>query len=622
MRCFVISFWGAIVFSFQAFALSPVSDSLSVLLEGSMERDTNRMMLLYQLASEKKACDTKLAENLAKEGYEIACELRDKRGIVEGLRQLAGLNYRKANYEEAEKQYKKAIEDASREKMTWEIARLKYDLGILYSRTRKYTEALGLFEEALPVFRQYTDRNNQVKCLFNLGKIAVAENDQKKAMTYYMEALRLAEEWQLEKEKALIYSNVGAMYFSVGELEKATEYFAKAQPVYKQLNDRGLLAGSYQQTGTAYILLKRYSEAKEFLIKSGDLFRDLGYKSQLSHVLNSLGVLAKNQKKYGEALLHYKEIYDYAVEARDTLWQVTALINLGSLYISLQNYKKATDVTRKALELGDAETYGDKYESIYENMALIYSQQQKYKEAYEWYRKYKKQCDKVFNQKKHRQIEELRTQYDVEKKEMVIRNLENENLLQRLTLQKTRIIQNTTGFGLLICLCFLFFFRRQYKKTVEANRNLVRKNQEIIYEQEKYLKELREVQVVKEKKGENTLSAEAISTMVNRINEIFLKEQIFKDGDLTLAALARKLNTNTSYLSRVINDYYGQNFSSFINRYRVNAAQKILVNPVYNHWTIEGIAKEVGFKSKSSFNIAFRTVTGLTPSAYKKAKDV
>jgi AraC-like DNA-binding protein len=92
-----------------------------------------------------------------------------------------------------------------------------------------------------------------------------------------------------------------------------------------------------------------------------------------------------------------------------------------------------------------------------------------------------------------------------------------------------------------------------------------------------------------------------------------LDAEWWREPKLDLAELARRLGTNTRYLSRAFNEGLGLSFSELINRQRIEAAKQRL--------TAEGeilaIALDVGFASKASFNRAFRTFAGCTPSEYR-----
>lgn len=90
----------------------------------------------------------------------------------------------------------------------------------------------------------------------------------------------------------------------------------------------------------------------------------------------------------------------------------------------------------------------------------------------------------------------------------------------------------------------------------------------------------------------------------------------WREPDLSLTELARRLGTNTHYLSRALNEGLGTSFSQFVNRLRVEEARRRLLGD----GDVLSIALDVGFGSKASFNRAFRAETGTTPSAWRESR--
>ena len=87
---------------------------------------------------------------------------------------------------------------------------------------------------------------------------------------------------------------------------------------------------------------------------------------------------------------------------------------------------------------------------------------------------------------------------------------------------------------------------------------------------------------------------------------------------LLINQLARDINTNNKYLSYVINKEFDQNFVTFINNYRISESKIYMQDAEYENYKIEAIGNMAGFKSRSSFNNAFKNITGETPSAFRK----
>jgi len=102
----------------------------------------------------------------------------------------------------------------------------------------------------------------------------------------------------------------------------------------------------------------------------------------------------------------------------------------------------------------------------------------------------------------------------------------------------------------------------------------------------------------------------------SRLKEIMEQEQPYLEVDLNLNTLSKKLNLSGPQLSEFINRYYGSNFNTYINRFRVKKAKQLLdSNPDQN---ITFVALDCGFNSLSSFNIAFRKILNTTPGKYRR----
>lgn len=95
-------------------------------------------------------------------------------------------------------------------------------------------------------------------------------------------------------------------------------------------------------------------------------------------------------------------------------------------------------------------------------------------------------------------------------------------------------------------------------------------------------------------------------------------EKPYLEGDLSLSILAKQIELSPHHLSFLLNEGFGKNFFQFVNSYRVNEAQKLLVSQSHQHLSIIGIAYEAGFNSKTAFNTVFKSYTGMTPTLYKK----
>lgn len=87
--------------------------------------------------------------------------------------------------------------------------------------------------------------------------------------------------------------------------------------------------------------------------------------------------------------------------------------------------------------------------------------------------------------------------------------------------------------------------------------------------------------------------------------------------DISLQSLAKKLDTNTKYLSEIINKHKQKNFNTYINELRINyITGKLKEHTVYRNYKIKYLAEESGFSTHSAFAAAFKAVNGLSPAHY------
>lgn len=102
---------------------------------------------------------------------------------------------------------------------------------------------------------------------------------------------------------------------------------------------------------------------------------------------------------------------------------------------------------------------------------------------------------------------------------------------------------------------------------------------------------------------------------------LFENENIVVQQDLRINTVAEMLNTNRTYISRLINDEFGMNFNEFVNRHRIKDAKKLILSDDNKRYTLDYIAKKSGFGSVASFLRVFKEIEGTTPGKFRKASE-
>jgi AraC-like DNA-binding protein len=114
----------------------------------------------------------------------------------------------------------------------------------------------------------------------------------------------------------------------------------------------------------------------------------------------------------------------------------------------------------------------------------------------------------------------------------------------------------------------------------------------------------------------SSLTSEIQENTLSKLQNLMKTEKPFLQDSFSMPLLAKQLAVSPHHLSQILNESLGQSFFDFTAQYRVQEAQKLLIEK--DNLKIEEIAEMVGYNSKSAFNTAFKKITGLSPSEFRK----
>ena len=179
--------------------------------------------------------------------------------------------------------------------------------------------------------------------------------------------------------------------------------------------------------------------------------------------------------------------------------------------------------------------------------------------------------------------------------------------------------------GLLIVLIAMFFYfkSKRDRKKVNAKVNAIIEKYKLDQlninstEVKDTFEELTDSQEKKEGVSIN-LDEEKENEILEKLI-VLEKKLYYLKPDFTQQSVAKKIKTNTTYLSYVVNKKFGKSFSEYYNELKINyAINEMISNPVYRKYSTQAIAESVGFKNAVSFTRSFNKRTGVTPVQFIK----
>jgi len=162
----------------------------------------------------------------------------------------------------------------------------------------------------------------------------------------------------------------------------------------------------------------------------------------------------------------------------------------------------------------------------------------------------------------------------------------------------------------------VFSFLYYYKKQKEKQRRFLQIIQDLKAHKDSEIHKTEISVSAFEVQSKQNLDDELIEKLTLGLKKLEQKEA-FLDPNFKLAFVAKKLNTNTAYLSQYFNQVMQKTFSEYTQELRIHyVLQKLVDEPYFRKYTLQAIAEEVGYKDANTLVRVFKKQTGLSPNYY------
>lgn len=480
--------------------------------------------------------------------------------------QLNTLKFSKANIYYGLLNYDKALEtlDDTDEALydSKQLGALHATRGFISQSNGDYAEALENLQTSLEYYREAGDLKNEILVLSTLAENLEINSRYDESLRYYNMALALLVPPYSETRLAYqIYSGLGILYRYREQLDESLKYHNMA------LN----------------------------------LARELQSSDFVAQTLLNLGNVYKNRQDYELALSSYRESETISRAAGIQFGVFLNYINIADVLQITDRYEESTVAYDSALVYADRFNMPLEKSRLYLGVSDIYEKMGKYKEQADYLRKYMELREELFDSEVDEAIEDLRVQYETQQKnqEIAIQKAEID-----LVNAEKKAVTMFSVFGLIILIVVI-------STLVHRNRTL-----KSLYERNlELLNQTRPVQTVKNLHKDDPKGR--FKELYDQITQLLEEEQLFRKDDLSLKDFSEKMGTNDKYVSQSISMYSDKTFYQLVNFYRVGETRRKMIEGGSSS-QIKEIMYECGFRSRSTFNSAFKELTGMTPSQFKK----
>lgn len=434
----------------------------------------------------------------AKSAFKLALvnfQLADKKANAAGMAMNLGvLQERAMQYDSAILSYEHAITIFQILSDTTGVAMCLENIALAYNYKGEYSKSLTFLNKTDSILKLNTPANHGrwTNLYYNRANVLSSLGSLDSALYYLYKGLKISEELDDERRKAMAYIELATLYKKLDDKKNWLRYTKLGLEFSEKTNNGLRITELNNRLGYHYLEQGNLDSAAYFANKSLDYFRDNNFSEGLAKGYLLRGTVSYEKKDYSKALKEYQLALENIGSTEST--ELASIYHgLGYTYSKLNLLDYANEYLTKALDLrlgwGELENIKLSYKALSE----LNKTKGDYKKAYEYYVIFKKYEDSVFNETTIRQIAEIQTAYETEKKDQAIAGLEQESQIQKLLgeRQRSQIYLSSGGFALFLIVAFVFYNRSRLKH--KANRMLETKNQLIEkqhQEKEMLLKEI------------------------------------------------------------------------------------------------------------------------------------
>ena len=458
-----ISIYFGVLLFFSATLLNPVlaKDSVvdSLLNELLLAKeDTLKIKIFLNLSWEHHNSNPTKTVEYAKSALSLSESINYKYGIARSLNHIGiGLDVQ-GELNDAMKYYQAALDIATEMENETLIRNYLNNVGLIHERKGNYNIAMEYYHRALGMIDEKKNKSTASILLNNIGLIHSHEGDHLKALQYFEKSLSIERELGNKLGISMALTNVGEQYSDLGEGSRALRYFEEALAISESIDDRIGVSMLYSNIGEVHLNDKLYELALDYFPKALKIAEEIGDKESVACVLNNIG---KVKLKLG----YYNE--------------------------SIASCMKGLHIAQK---MGAKEVVKDIYQTLAENHAEIGN----FKRAYEYHNYFKAATDSLYSEQKSKQIVELSTQYETQKRETEVALLKEQQARNEAIIRQNTIL----GWGgaviiiLVSVIAFILFYinRQKHAYSQQLEEEVAKRTNELEQSNQELLKSNKELE--------------------------------------------------------------------------------------------------------------------------------
>jgi serine phosphatase RsbU (regulator of sigma subunit)/uncharacterized protein HemY len=310
-----------------------------------------------------------------------------------------------------------------------------------------------------------------IKAHSNIGIVYYRRGDYSSALESFFTAEKLLESHPNNSLLSDLYNNMALVYVDIDKLSVANDYFNKSIKIDTETKHYEGLADSYNNLGSIYALRKELVKAKNFFELSLK-YRQISHDDKLPYTLLNLGSINRLLDNLSTASRQINQALLICQRNDDIIGVASVYNEIGDLKIAQKKYQEAISYLTKSLALSKQFKLKNQLLRSYESLSTAYELTNNYKKAYYYFKEKEKLKDKIFSIANARNLIEMQTKYESEKRKQELLKTNSEIDKKNFQINVFRI-----GFILIVLLVFFIIYNLREKSKI--NKIILKQKQAV-----------------------------------------------------------------------------------------------------------------------------------------------
>jgi len=355
------------------------------------------------------------------------------------------------------------------------LSKATYTRGVAFFYMNNYDSALIYWEKAMGLYTQSDNQKKMGDCLQNIGQIFELKGNIIKANENYQHSLQIFEKLNLQDRAANMLNIIGTLNTNLENFDIAENYYKRALDIYIRIrkqdpNNKYIQLGfavTHNNLGTVSIRKKQLSNAMFYFEKAKELFSQPPDSFYLAFVLHNLGAIHSDLGNYQQAEKYLNESVQYNKSIENVQLNTMTLSAKGDLMLKEKNPLRALKYYQESQLIAEEKNLTKIQLKNLKGMSDVFKMLDDYKNSLLYFEKFAILKDSLLTESKYKQIMDLQTMYETEKKEKLIVQKDKQLRQQIYTFSAIALI--VTFF---LSILFFLYRTREIRKRYRLENDL------------------------------------------------------------------------------------------------------------------------------------------------------